>query len=162
MASPMTANAAPMPAPVGATRLCHVGSAAALAGDAGGRGLDECAGAKATRHEVVADGHEELRLLGVEGQGDDPRAKHAAHIARIGLELVHRPGIERIRDQPDAAHGRRAARQVRWSWHPAGRRRPQPLLEVPDAGRQLRHAVGQSVGAVDAGRLSGALEQGDT
>ena len=49
---------------------------------AGIAAVDEVAGRDPARDEVVGDGHEQLRLVGVERERDDARAEHAAEVAR--------------------------------------------------------------------------------
>ena len=58
------------------------------------------AGRDAARHEVVADGHEELRLVGLEGQRDDAVAQHAAEVLGERLELLHRVERRGIGEKP--------------------------------------------------------------
>ena len=82
------------------------------------------AGRDATRDEVVADGDEQLRLVGVEPQRDDARRQRAADILGEALERVHRLEVEaaRRRTRTPGRDSSARPREVA-GLRPAGRRR---------------------------------------
>src|SRR5829696_8508884 len=63
------------------------------------RGLEERPRGEPTRHEVLADRHEQLRLVRVEADGDDPRRERAPDVLGEALQGVDPLEVARVADE---------------------------------------------------------------
>ena len=108
--------------------------------------------------EVVGHGHEELRLVGVEAEGDDP-VPRAPLTARAATSARPSSRTGRGRDEPDAGRdlGRRPASSPGFGQPGAGARL-EPSLRLAQLVLEGGDAVRDGVDRLGADGRGGSLE----
>src|SRR5579862_805915 len=137
----------PCPGPSPAVKVAH-------------RPLDQAAGRQATLDEVGRQGHEDLRLIGIEAQGDHAAGQQAAHVPGDTLHCLDR--LERAAEcddrhaRPDQGGARRQLGRLGDRPAGAGPRPPPGLLElVLERGDAIRQGLDRR----GPGDAASALEQ---